>query len=233
MNPKNGKFRVILVYLSFIPLALGAMWLVGGRPLPRKVTVQTNQKAARMLSKLVALSDTLPEVSGEVTDRSAEANNAVFFQADTVSQVSAIEMRNQSDVQNVRFDIITEEGQEERDSFFCVDPSIIGSEEGFNDNGLVSHKWIGKISAGNQTLLVMEETDQQGRSRIVQIKQSALEFEPAKSSTVGKKVLTDFSYSFEFQHQGLKRIYGRFLERTCEANHRRRLLWICDQLKDN
>jgi len=228
MNPKNGKFRVILVYLSFLPIALGAMWLIGGRPFFCKVTVRTNQKATEMRDRLDELAKTLPWI-----DRDSQVSLMDLGRDVLATNTSNKKSSEQTTVQNVRFDIVLEDQLQDQGNFFCVDPSIIGTESGFSEAGIVTREWVGRREQGSQTILVFKECDQQGRSRLVQINQEGLEFTPAPTSSVGNEIQSDVSYSFEIQHQGLKRIYGRFLERTCEENHRKRLLWICDQLKED
>lgn len=236
MHPKTGNHRVLLVFLLFLPISLLALWYVGGNRQEFELTVTSDQSPAAMeqrFNQIVASLDSLtPEQLVERVESRQDRESPtkplrlrhVHYQAPTASLVTPVPVALDAvaPLRSLLADIVIPQMSEE-DQALEIDPSIVYRDAEF-ENTSVNRAWLGK----DLTSVYLQETDFEEHLRFVRLDRSQLKFEPVmKDGKTGCRIV----YSFSVHHEGLRRLYGKFLERECELLAQNRLQWICQQLE--
>lgn len=233
MNSRYGKHRVLLVLLLFMPLTLVSLWYVGGNQQEFELSVTSAHSPEELQDRFDRIVASLAPMSEDELARHARQSlelgpyemgiaRPVHFLPSASLVGSGFPTVGVSVWQNLLADIVPPD-LPANDLSLEIDPAIVYCDSEF-ENYLVNRSWLGK----DQTSIYLREIDEQQHLRLVRLQREGLRFEPlVKDGSKGCRVI----YSFSLQHTGLKRIYGKFLERECESLARNRLEWICGQLE--
>jgi len=227
MNARNSQHRVILVFLLFVPLALLSMWVVGGGEQQLSVSVNSDLPARELAERFEQLVQRL-ELLDE-TQFTSQAMKLLSPEGDVLTRTMPVSYPGNSGVgvtgTNVfpLADIVSSDVDSERQEF-SIDPAVIFSDSNFQNATQVELTWFGRDN-GN---VYLKEVDQNERSRLVKLGRKNLQFEAYRTDG---KVGSTITYNFSIHHKGLRRIYGKFLERDCEGCVLKRIDWICKQLE--
>lgn len=243
MNSKNGNHRVLAVILLFVPLSLIAMWFIGGTQQTIELTVQSslppNEMQQRFEQVLARLQPLTAEQLAERASMQDFGSKRFGNQGSNITTPSGRERLQTRPVNYVSpttptgnllqagfslplADIVLPENLMQDESV-DIDPSIIYRDPEFVEKP-VARNWLGKDNRN----VYLEEMDTEEHMQLIRLERSKLRFEP---TIIDGKSGTRIVYPISIHHRGMKRIYGKFLERECEDIAKRRLEWICEQLE--
>lgn len=233
MNPKPGNHRILLVLLLFLPACLIGLWLTGGNRQEFQLSVQSELSPAELEQRLDQILSSLESLSAEQLARHTRDAPEETLTAQPVKFAApgamllgsdfSIPLAPMAPARGLLADIVIPQHPDSSEVDLEIDPAIIYRDAAF-ENRQVDRSWLGKDNSS----IYLRETDDQHHLRLVRLERGQLRFEPSSQGKSKGRII----YTFSVRHEGLRRFYGKFLERECETLALSRLRWVCDQLED-
>jgi hypothetical protein len=220
---KNSPVRVLLVFATFLLIAVGGLWLAGGRPTELYVEVHSPLSSAELLRRFERKLARLPELSA--ADTSDAASRTVPIHGALVAPISTIGLPGQVTIP-VFLPLADVIFSSEPSGQSIIDPAIVFTDTKFFTSDAMELEWYGR----DDNFFYLRELDSQDHIRLVKLDPDRVEFSAAPTDGPAGCVVR---YNVTLQHSGWQRFYGKLYSRTCEESARVRLSWICHQLESN
>jgi hypothetical protein len=220
----SNPFRVFLVFVSFALMALGGLWVAGGRPTELSVEVRSTLSSEVLSHRFIETCGRLRELTDAET--SSEASRRIPLHGSLTAQISVLGMIGLPQQMSIPLvlpfaDIVY---SSEPSGQGIVDPAIVFTDTKFFSSDAMELEWYGR----DDQFIYLRELDANEHVRLVKLDPNQVEFS-AQSPLESEGCLV--RYMITLQHSGWQRFYGKLYTRTCEESARVRLAWICQQLE--
>lgn len=216
---RRSPFRVWFVLLSFMILALGGLWILGGRPtqisvevhsaLPSSILAERFEMHCRMLPHL-----NLRQVGGYIAPRESTSIRVQPIAISVPASANGIVMPCPI------ADIVLHAPPRQSD----LDPAVVSCDVEFQAADQLKLEWYGR----DERFIYLREYDEGHHARLVKLEPDQVEFVPNENPESEGCVVR---YVVLMQHRGWERLYGKLFTKSCEESAKVRLVWICEQLE--
>jgi hypothetical protein len=219
---KSSQLKVLLVFGSFVSLAMGGLWVLGGRPIEISVEIHSSLPSSVLSQRFERHCQQLPPLKHST---SGVTPRRLAISAESVGVVHALPAGlvgvGTTAVPVPLADVVLGAETGGRTDF---DPTMVFTDPEFHSADSLEFEWYGR----DEQYIYLREFDNEHRVRLVKLAPDQVEFTPAPGGESEGCLVT---YVVVMQHTGWRRLYGAFFTRGYEELTRTRLTWICRQLE--
>ncbi|MBL8892836.1 MAG: hypothetical protein JNL67_22860 [Planctomycetaceae bacterium] len=216
---RSSPFRVFLVMLSFLLMALSGLWIMGGSPTKISVEVHSELPSSILAHRFEMHCRLLPTMKLSHAGRQL----ALPQWASSRCEPIAISLAAGSSRYVLPFplaDIVFRTPPGPKD----MDPAVVSCDAEFQAADPLQLEWYGR----DERFIYLREYDADHHVRLIKLEPEQVQFIPDENAESSGCLVR---YVVVMEHHGWERIYGKLFTKSCEESAKVRLLWICEQLE--